>query len=203
MEVVPNAIDDDMFRPAGDKRTIRKNLGLEENEVLFGTVASLHPVKNHRAIIETLAILNRRGVRAKAVFVGDGVARAELERFASQQGVADQVLFAGRRRPSSPWFQALDFFVLASFWKGRRLHCCRRFLAGCLLSSAALRETQLCLAMITRAILYPNDSAKLADLLAVAVSSPAGREEFLAKNPSIPTCRQAALQLKRIYKEIA
>ncbi len=59
IEVVPNAINGDVFLPVNGKKGIRKKLGLPENDILLGTVASLHPVKNHKLIIEALAILRR------------------------------------------------------------------------------------------------------------------------------------------------
>ena len=49
----------------------------------------------------------------------------------------------------------------------------------------------------------PNDSAKLAELIASATTDAASREALLSRNSAIPTCRDAAQQLKRIYSEIA
>ena len=95
VEVVPNAIDEDNFHPVDNKKTIRKNLGLPIEGILFGTIASLHPVKNHQVIIKALGILRLRGVCPTVVFVGDGVARAKLEALAIQEGVSEQIIFSG------------------------------------------------------------------------------------------------------------
>ncbi|MCX6964133.1 MAG: glycosyltransferase [Verrucomicrobia bacterium] len=204
VEVLPNAIDDDLFRPTvDDKRVLRKSLGLPEDEILFGTVASLHPVKNHKATIEALVILRRRGLRPKAVFVGDGVARKELENFALEQGVGEQIVFAGRQRPSVPWFQALDFFVLPSFWEGQALALLQAISCRLPVIVSRIEGNTAVLGENHAGYFEPNDSAKLAELIASATTDAASREALLARNAAIPTCRDAARHLKRIYSEIA
>jgi glycosyltransferase involved in cell wall biosynthesis len=202
IEVVPNAIDDDVFRFVGDKRGVRKKLGLPEDDVLLGTVASLHPVKNHKATIKALAILRRRGLRPKAVFVGDGVARKELEDFALEQGVGEQIFFAGRRRPSLPWFQALDFFVLPSFWEGQALALLQAISCRLPVVVSRIEGNTAVLGETHNGYFEPSDSEKLAGLIESATESASGREAFLATNASVPTCREAARQLERIYREV-
>jgi glycosyltransferase involved in cell wall biosynthesis len=201
-EVVPNAIDSDIFRPLDEKRAIRKKLGLPEDDILFGTVASLHPVKNHKATIEAMAVLQRRGVRSKAVFVGDGVARPELESFAMEQGVAEQIFFVGRQRPAVSWFQALDFFVLPSFWEGQALALLQAISCRLPVIVSRIEGNTAVLGENHAGYFEPNDLEKLAELLEAAIKSSTGREAFLAKNTSIPTCREAARQLERIYREV-
>ncbi|MEI8292568.1 MAG: glycosyltransferase [bacterium] len=203
IEVLPNAIDDDVFRPADDKQAVRKKLGLDRDEVVFGTVASLHPVKNHKATIKALSILRRRGLRPKAVFVGDGVSRAELETFAIEQDVAGQIIFAGRQRPSVPWFQALDFFVLASFWEGQALALLQAVFCRLPVIVSRIEGNTAVLGENHAGYFEPNDPATLANLIEAATTSTARREAFLAKNAKIPTCRDAARQLKLIYSEVA
>ena len=202
VEVVPNAIDNDLFRPVEDKRTIRKNLGLPEDDILFGTVASLHPVKNHKVMIEAMATLQGRGIHCKAVFVGDGVSRPELEDFALEKGVAERTIFAGRQRPVLPWFQALDFFVLPSFWEGQALALLQAISCRLPVVVSRIEGNTAVLGEDHAGYFEPNDFEKLADLLGAAIKSPAGRKAFFAANASIPTCREAARQLERIYREV-
>ena len=203
IEVVPNAINNDLFRPVEDNRVIRKSLGLPEHEILFGTIASLHPVKNHKATIEALSILRHRGLRPKAVFVGDGVAREELKNFALEQGVVEQIIFAGRQRPSVPWFQALDFFVLPSFWEGQALALLQAISCRLPVIVSRIEGNTAVLGENHAGYFDPNDSAKLAELIASATTDAVSREALLGRNAAIPTCRDAARQLKRIYSEIA
>ena len=60
-------------------------------------VGTLHAVKGQRFLIEALARLRARGVRASLVLVGDGPDRHMLEDLARSHGVAQAVEFAGAR----------------------------------------------------------------------------------------------------------
>jgi teichuronic acid biosynthesis glycosyltransferase TuaC len=192
--VVPNAIDETAFHPVADKRAVRRALGLGEEGFLFGTVASLHEVKNHRAILEALALVDQ----AKAVFVGDGVERANLERLAEERGVADRVLFAGRQRPAAPWFQALDAFILPSVWEGQPLAMLQAVSCGLPILASRIEGNIAVLGERHPGLFDPAAPAALAALMKSAMADP---KRFLATEAEVPTCREAAEKLKKIYAE--
>ncbi|MCU1281941.1 MAG: glycosyl transferase, group 1 [bacterium] len=98
MHIVPNGIDVAHFDlqafktpepllPAGDVSIPRVCM-----------VGSMHrPDKGHADLLAAAAILKARGVRAQYLFVSDGGLRAQLEEQARALGVADDVVFLGRR----------------------------------------------------------------------------------------------------------
>ena len=98
MHVVPNGIDvghfdmqafksPDPLLPPGDVSIPRVCM-----------VGSMHlPDKGHADLLEAAAILKARGVRAQYLFVSDGALRSALEDKARALGIADDVLFLGRR----------------------------------------------------------------------------------------------------------
>jgi glycosyltransferase involved in cell wall biosynthesis len=192
--VVPNAIDEQVFRPARNKSEARRHLGLDAEGFLFGTVASLHEVKNHRAILEALVEVER----ASVVFVGDGVERTNLERIAKRKGVADRVLFAGRQRPVAPWFHALDAFILPSIWEGQPLAMLQAASCGLPILASRIEGNTAVVGDHHPGLFDPSDTAALATLMKTAISDP-GR--FLALDARVNTCREAALSLKKIYAE--
>lgn len=61
----------------------------------FAVVSRLSWEKNVGLVVHAISSLQRRGVRARCVVVGDGPDRAELEALASREGVADLVTFVG------------------------------------------------------------------------------------------------------------
>lgn len=193
--VVPNAIDEQTFRPVEDKLAMRRALGLREDGFLFGAVASLHEVKNHRAILEALVSVEG----ASAVFVGDGVERANLERLAIEKGLADRVLFAGRQRPVSPWFQALDAFILPSVWEGQPLALLQAVSSGLPILVSRIEGNTAVVGERHPGLFDPTDISALAKLMKSAVADPSG---FLAKEAKVSNCRSAAVQLKKIYAEV-
>lgn len=71
-------------------------LGLK-NEIFVATVARLDPMKYVEDVIRVIAELVRRGHSVKALIIGDGTLRGELEGLATTLGAAKAVIFAGNR----------------------------------------------------------------------------------------------------------
>jgi glycosyltransferase involved in cell wall biosynthesis len=98
LHVIPNGIDvaqfdlqafrtPDPLLPAGDVATPRVCM-----------VGSMHlPDKGHADLLEAASILKARGVRAQYLLVSDGALRQPLEEKARALGLADDVVFLGRR----------------------------------------------------------------------------------------------------------
>ncbi|MFL1403940.1 glycosyltransferase [Marinobacter sp. M1N3S26] len=78
-------------------------------------VARLVPQKGQALLLEAFA---RTHIPHKLVIVGEGPLRQELEQKARSLGVADRVLFAGKRANPYPWMKRADLFVLASEYEG-------------------------------------------------------------------------------------
>jgi glycosyltransferase involved in cell wall biosynthesis len=78
-------------------------------------VARLVPQKGHALLLDAFA---RVRIPHQLVIVGEGPLRQELEQKARSLGIADRVLFAGKRTNPYPWMQRADLFVLASEYEG-------------------------------------------------------------------------------------
>jgi glycosyltransferase involved in cell wall biosynthesis len=108
VEVVPNGVD---LAPAEPTSLVDGPTVLE--------VARLAPVKGQRELIEALAAVPG----ARLVLVGvdaerGGAYRAALEEVAREAGVADRVLFAGRRDDVPSLLAGADVVALPSFAEG-------------------------------------------------------------------------------------
>jgi len=81
------------------------------------SVGHLTRVKNHRCLIESLALLSRQGLNIEAEIFGVGPLREELEAGATALGVAHLVAFRGF---VSHWWEQTDanLFVLTSLREG-------------------------------------------------------------------------------------
>ena len=81
------------------------------------SVGHLTRVKNHRCLIESLALLSRQGLNIEAEIFGVGPLRRELEAEATALGVAHLVVFRGF---VSHWWEQTDanLFVLTSLREG-------------------------------------------------------------------------------------
>ena len=127
IKIIPNGVDTGQFKPRDSKElrlSLRRELELPEESLLFGCIAALRPVKNHagllRAFAKALSLNEGRGDlhNAYLVLVGDGSLRDELKRLVCELGLSDRVIFMGHRNDVQRILQVLDAFVLNSYTEG-------------------------------------------------------------------------------------
>ncbi|MFL1454326.1 glycosyltransferase [Marinobacter sp. GN3S48] len=78
-------------------------------------VARLVPQKGHALLLAAFA---KARIPHQLVIVGEGPLRQELEQKARSLGIAERVMFAGKRTNPYPWMHRADLFVLASEYEG-------------------------------------------------------------------------------------
>ena len=104
-------IDVNRFRP-GLPREWRRQVGVRDDELLFGFVGVLRAEKNLRFLLRAFsaaAIPN-----AKLAIVGDGTERLALEQAVREHGMGGKVIFAGRVPDPAVCLASLDAFALCS-----------------------------------------------------------------------------------------
>jgi glycosyltransferase involved in cell wall biosynthesis len=92
--IVPNAVSGEFLRPLPDGAALKKTLGIADDEHVVGLVSSLVPHEGIGTLLEAVKILNDRGVRTRALIVGDGPERGALQRQAATLGL--DAIFTGR-----------------------------------------------------------------------------------------------------------
>ncbi|HEU4401134.1 MAG TPA: glycosyltransferase [Candidatus Polarisedimenticolia bacterium] len=121
------ASDDD---PGGRER-LRRELGAGPGDLLIGAVGRLdEPKKGLSVLLAAARILVREVPEIRLALVGDGPARALLERRAAQEGVSHRATFTGERRDIAAVMRALDLLVLPSIWEGFGLSLLEAMAAG-------------------------------------------------------------------------
>lgn len=81
-------------------------------------VGRFYPQKNHDAILEALAILKKRGIRAQVSFFGDGPRMGEIQAKAEKMELGKLVSFEGVCDNVFPHLSHGDAFILPSKWEG-------------------------------------------------------------------------------------
>ena len=102
-------------RPSAD---VRRDLGLEPDAMLIGTVGRLSLVKGHASLLQAAARVLERESRARFLFAGDGPLQDELMTMAARLKIDRACLFIGSRRDVYDVVAALDIFVLPSLNEG-------------------------------------------------------------------------------------
>src|SRR6266851_2020362 len=92
--VNPNGVDTETFRPDIGGANVRRELGVQEDEVVAGFVGTFGPWHGVLTLAEAMALLpDDCGVRF--LLVGAGRLRDEVERMVRSAGKAERVIFAG------------------------------------------------------------------------------------------------------------
>jgi glycosyltransferase involved in cell wall biosynthesis len=110
---VPTGVDSKCYLPAPDQQIVRRQLGLPEQGILIGIVATLRSWKGHDFLLDAFAML--RPGSATLLVVGDGPRRNTIEQGISLRGLDSSVILAGNQTEVANWLQALDIFVLPSY----------------------------------------------------------------------------------------
>ena len=118
--IVPihNGIDVGKARVRRDPRLLRRELGVDDDALLIGTIGRLAPVKAHNDLLLAAQRILRRRPEARFLFVGDGPLRNELLTSAVQLGIDRACLFTGSRQDTFDLLAAMDVFVLPSLHEG-------------------------------------------------------------------------------------
>ncbi len=113
-----NAVDANQF--AFDERVrreYRKQMGIEDNYVV-GFVGRLTQQKNLFRALSIFKQVKTLRSDAKFLLIGEGEQRVELEEFAREQGIFEDVSFLGRREDVSSWMSVFDVMLMPSLFEG-------------------------------------------------------------------------------------
>lgn len=118
-KTVRNCIDVDAYAFDSVVRSeVRHELGIFDAVPVVGHVGRFDAVKNHAFILDIFASLTKRHPGAMLLLAGDGPLRPEMEKRATELGIADSVKFLGVRSDVPRLMQAMDCFVMPSLYEG-------------------------------------------------------------------------------------
>lgn len=144
VKVIYNAIDVSRFTyDENVRREARAQLGID-GALVLGHVGRFQYQKNHPYLLEVFAEVCQRRPDARLLLLGEGEDRSAMEEKCRQLGIADRVHFLGNRRDAERFYQAMDFFLLPSFFEGLPGVLVEAQAAGlkCLVSDTVTREAQ-------------------------------------------------------------
>lgn len=119
IEVIFNAINEKELIPQKTKDQMKKELGIDKDSVVIGTVGTLSLAKAQDMLLRAFAEIARDFVdQAVLLVVGDGPRKSELQEYARELGIARKVLFTGSRLDIADLLNAMDMFVLSSKKEG-------------------------------------------------------------------------------------
>jgi glycosyltransferase involved in cell wall biosynthesis len=112
IEVIPLGFDLSAFTAVTEPK--------ETETFTIAMVGRMVPIKNHRMLLEALALLKKKDPRRSfsCVLAGDGELRPQLEAYARELGIENQVHFSGWQKDTAQIYSRSDCVVLTSLNEG-------------------------------------------------------------------------------------
>ena len=130
IEVIENGIDPEAYVGNEPRDRVRERLGLRADRRYIATVARFHPVKDHPTLLRAFAEVASVRPDVDLLLAGDGPCRSDLERLATNLGIADRVRFLGIRRDVPDLLTVADLFALTSVSEAASLTLLEAMAAG-------------------------------------------------------------------------
>ena len=99
------------------RNRIRRELNLENNFVI-GHVGRFMKEKNHKFMLDIFKEIKKIKPNTALIFIGDGELEDEIKNKARKMGIANEIRFLGVRSDVKYLMQAMDIFLLPSFYEG-------------------------------------------------------------------------------------
>lgn len=118
VKIIYNAIDAAEFTYDPEVRLqVRERLGLKD-ELVIGHVGRFDYQKNHPYLIDIFAKLCEIRQNAVLLMLGEGPDEENIREKCRMLGIEDKVRFLGNQRRPQDYYQAMDIFLLPSFFEG-------------------------------------------------------------------------------------
>ncbi|MBP9670476.1 glycosyltransferase [Candidatus Woesebacteria bacterium] len=119
IKVIPGAIETDNFVNTKERKSLRKELGFDD-ELVFLSVGRLSPEKHYDSLITSFSMMLMKYPNARLVFIGSGSVRQELEYIVKVLGIDHAVSFVGeipyKVLTEKNYYSVGDVFVTPSTW---------------------------------------------------------------------------------------
>ena len=117
--IIPNAIDAARFTFDPEvRKQKREELHIRQEEFLIGEVGRFDPQKNQKYAVEILAECRKKNFPAKLILIGEGPLMETVRQQVEELKLQEYVIFTGLQKNVVPFYQAMDFFLLPSFYEG-------------------------------------------------------------------------------------
>lgn len=117
--VINNAIEYRKYSFDPESRIkVREKSGISDRTLFIGFVGRFAKQKNIRFILDILNRLNRDEFDFKAVLIGNGPLKEEIERFIVQHHLNDRIVLMESCPDVHRYYSAMDVMVMPSFFEG-------------------------------------------------------------------------------------
>ncbi len=144
--IINNAVDCKKFMFNKEIREkIRAEFKIKKDTILVGHVGRFMYQKNHERLIDIFYELNKMNRNTKLILIGEGDLESKIRNKVNKMGLDNNVIFAGVRRDVNDCMQAMDLFLLPSWFEGLPVVGIEAQASGlpCVMSDTITNETNL------------------------------------------------------------
>ncbi|MBM6688324.1 glycosyltransferase [Collinsella tanakaei] len=117
--IINNGIDVDRFRfSESERERIRTMYGIPQDAFVIGHVGRFSKVKNHTYLLRVFAELAQYDAQAYLLLIGAGELEGEIRSCCRNYEISERVIFPGLQEDTSPYYSAMDAFVMPSLYEG-------------------------------------------------------------------------------------
>lgn len=156
-----------------DRRAARMVLGLPDDARVVMTVGRLAEQKGYNYLLEAVPTVISNMPDVYFAWVGDGPLESSLKERAKHLGVADRVLFLGRRNDAFSLMAGADLFVLPSLFEGLPISMLEAMSLGLpVVGTRVCGTSELVADGETGVLVSPQDSLALAQAIGDVLACP-------------------------------
>ena len=116
--IINNGIETENFiYNTNIRKSMRDKLGIGDKFVV-GHIGNFVYPKNHVFLIDIFKVIHQKDIKSILILVGDGKLRNEIEEKIINEGLKDSVILTGVRKDIPNLLQAMDVFIMPSFYEG-------------------------------------------------------------------------------------
>lgn len=114
LTVIGSVVDTDKFINNTKNGFLHQEFHIPLDYKIIGNVSAFCKVKDHLTWIDTVEQLNKRGVKAKYILIGEGSLEQEMKDYALSKGLKNDIIFAGFRNDINKCLVEFDLFLFTS-----------------------------------------------------------------------------------------
>ncbi|WP_447411263.1 glycosyltransferase family 1 protein [Clostridium perfringens] len=151
-KVLHNYINYNKFLQCEDYKSIREELVIKEDDIVVGHIGRFVDAKNHKFLIDIINDMVKANSKIKAILVGDGPLRKEIEDKVEALGIRNNIYFLGLRNDIDVILNNCDLFIFPSIYEGLGLVILEAQACGlpCIVSEAIQHEADLEIGLLNR-----------------------------------------------------
>ena len=155
------------------RQEAREKLNLDNDEFIIGSIGNLYKTKGFTYLVEAIKKLTDSGINAKAIIIGEGPERHNLEKIITELNLEKKVILAGRIHQAAKLLSAFDIYVCSSIKEGLSYTVIETMLNGLpIIATKVGGNPELIEEGKTGFLIKPQDSQVLANKINQVITAP-------------------------------